>query len=165
MQQEHLKSTPLGFIPAGTGNSLCRHLECVEPLEAARRVIAGNEQPLDVIRVTVENEVLYCVNIVGWGAVVDINSTAERLRVLGPSRYTGAAIVHVLRSKHRRAKLVFDGKIVEEAYLLCLSRLPTERERNDFVALLGESSGNEKREAVEDLFWALMNTPEFLFID
>jgi len=120
MQQKRPKQTPLGVIPGGTGNSVVEHLDSVEPVEAARRIIAGSDQPLDVVRVTMENEVVYSVNIVGWGAVVDINLMAERLRALGPLRYTVAAMYHILRSKRRRAKLVFDGKISEDEYMFVI---------------------------------------------
>lgn len=108
MQQEHLPSTPVGFIPAGTGNTVLQHLGCVEPLEAARRIVVGNVQRLDVIQVRMEDEVAYSVNIVGWGGIVEINRTAERLRRLGPPRYAAAALIHVLRSKRHQAKLVFE---------------------------------------------------------
>jgi YegS/Rv2252/BmrU family lipid kinase len=121
MQQNDPKSIPLGVIPAGTGNSVLQSLECFDPLEAVRRIIAGNAHPLDVIRVTMGNEVAYCVNIVGWGNVVDINFSAERLRALGPSRYAVAAMLHVLRAKTHRATLVLDDKIVEDEFALIIA--------------------------------------------
>ena len=118
MAREEPVSTPVGVIPGGTGNSVLEHLQCREPLEAARRIIAGSIRPLDVVRVTAENEVTYCVNIVGWGAVVDINRTAERLRALGPRRYAVAAIMHILRARRRRASFVLDGQVFEGDFLL-----------------------------------------------
>ena len=42
-----------------------------------------------------DQEVVYCVDIIGWGGVADINRTAERLRLLGPSRYAVAALWHI----------------------------------------------------------------------
>ncbi len=56
-----------------------------------------------------------------------------------------------------------DQKMVEEAYLLCLSRHPTEREKSAFAEILGNAVANEKRLAVEDMFWSLMSSREFLF--
>jgi hypothetical protein len=53
--------------------------------------------------------------------------------------------------------------IVEEAYLLVYSRLPTADEKETAVLLLREREN--RRGEVEDLFWALLNTPEFLFVD
>ena len=110
MKRKANVTVPLGIIPGGTGNSVAQHFECIDPVESARRIVAGNIQPLDVIRVRMGDEVDYCVNIVGWGAVVDINRTAEKLRDLGPSRYALAAIPNILRAKRRQAKLVIDGR-------------------------------------------------------
>ncbi len=121
MQRDSPVSTPLGIIPAGTGNTVLEHLQCSAPLEAARRIVAGKVLPLDVIRVTMGSDVAYCVSIVGWGAAVDINRTAERLRALGPPRYAVAAISHILRAKRRRARLVLDGRGVEDDLLFAVA--------------------------------------------
>jgi hypothetical protein len=56
-----------------------------------------------------------------------------------------------------------DVRIVEEASLATLSRLPTTEEKAGFLAMLGSAGEGEKRSAVEDLFWALMTSREFLF--
>jgi hypothetical protein len=65
----------------------------------------------------------------------------------------------------RAARLAAGGKtadeVVEELYLLVYSRFPTDEERE-----IGEewfASANNRRQATEDLMWALLNTPEFLF--
>jgi hypothetical protein len=56
-----------------------------------------------------------------------------------------------------------DG-IIEEVYLLVYSRLPDEAERA-IGRELYEEKGTSKRQAAEDLMWALLNTPEFMFKD
>lgn len=56
-----------------------------------------------------------------------------------------------------------DTRIVEEASLATLSRLPTETEKAGFLAMLGSAGEGDKRAAIEDLFWALMTSREFLF--
>ena len=55
------------------------------------------------------------------------------------------------------------NEILDEAYLLCVSRLPTDKERNQLQKILTDAKGDEKRTIVEDLFWALMTSREFLF--
>jgi Protein of unknown function (DUF1553)/Protein of unknown function (DUF1549) len=54
--------------------------------------------------------------------------------------------------------------IVEELYLLTYNRFPTEDERTLGVSLFDEAKAN-RRLAVEDLLWALLNSPEFIFKD
>jgi hypothetical protein len=54
-----------------------------------------------------------------------------------------------------------DEKIVEEVYLSALSRYPTEAETKQLVAAL---AGNEnKRELIEDLYWGVLSSKQFLF--
>ena len=55
------------------------------------------------------------------------------------------------------------NEILDEAYLLCVSRFPSEKERNQLQKLLTNAKGDEKRTMIEDLFWALMTSREFLF--
>lgn len=124
MQRGEIVSIPLGIIPAGTGNTLAEHLQCIDPLEAARRIVVGATHPLDVIRVTLRDRIVYCVDLVGWGAVADINCTAEKWRLLGMTRYTAATLWQVLRAKRRRATLVLDGEIFAGEFLFVVACNP-----------------------------------------
>jgi hypothetical protein len=62
-------------------------------------------------------------------------------------------------------KLLADGKdplaASEELYLRCLSRKPTAAEAERIGSKLGRAA--DKKQALEDLFWALLNTNEFIF--
>ena len=53
--------------------------------------------------------------------------------------------------------------LVDTAYLNCLSRYPTSEERSRFVAILQETPQSEQRQTVEDLYWALLSSREFIF--
>jgi hypothetical protein len=55
-------------------------------------------------------------------------------------------------------------KIVEDLYLLVYSRLPEEAELDIGRRLFAEKDVS-RRQAAEDLLWALLNTPEFMFKD
>lgn len=54
-----------------------------------------------------------------------------------------------------------DASIIDTAYRVCFCREPTIPERDHFLAQLAAASKNEKNRIVEDLFWALFNSPEF----
>jgi hypothetical protein len=54
-------------------------------------------------------------------------------------------------------------KIVEQAYLGALARMPSETEKQKLLAELEKVDEKDKRVAVEDLFWALLSSKEFLF--
>ncbi len=65
------------------------------------------------------------------------------------------------------AKQLADGdlsgaQVIEELYLQTYNRFPTEDERAVAVSLLGSEPPKRQR-AIEDLLWALINTPEFTF--
>ena len=53
--------------------------------------------------------------------------------------------------------------MIEETYLLCFSRLPSDDERKRLTAMFDATPNQERRAAIEDLFWALMTSREFLF--
>jgi YegS/Rv2252/BmrU family lipid kinase len=111
---------PLGLIPAGSGNTLHLHQGLRDPIEAVHKILVGNSCPLDVARVTMSGEVVYCVNIVGWAAVVDINRWAERLRFLGPIRYGVATLGFICRPRLRFARLILDDQAYEGRFMLVI---------------------------------------------
>ena len=53
--------------------------------------------------------------------------------------------------------------IVEEAWLRTLSRPPREEEKTEFVEMLKAADASQQRELVEDLYWSLLTSREFLF--
>ncbi|MEL0095905.1 MAG: DUF1549 and DUF1553 domain-containing protein [Planctomycetaceae bacterium] len=52
-------------------------------------------------------------------------------------------------------------KIVEEIYIRCLTRKPTEKELTNLMELVSQEEN--KQQALEDVFWALLNSREFVF--
>jgi len=53
--------------------------------------------------------------------------------------------------------------ILEEAYLSALARLPTDGERQRILAELAKAAGTDRRVLIEDLYWGLLSSREFLF--
>lgn len=53
-----------------------------------------------------------------------------------------------------------DQELVRELYLVVYSRYPTDAEARYASELLAAGAGQSRRTAVEDLMWALLNTPE-----
>ena len=54
-------------------------------------------------------------------------------------------------------------KIIDEAYLSSLSRYPTQREREEILKVWAEAVDSDKRAAIEDIYWAILSSKEFLF--
>ncbi len=61
------------------------------------------------------------------------------------------------------ASKLSNDKIIEEAYLTSLARLPTERETTKATAMLATAKSEDRRTTLEDIFWSLMGSKEFLF--
>jgi hypothetical protein len=87
-----------------------------------------------------------------------------------------AQVLHLLNAPEIHAKLSHEGgylaklvkrlpedeALVEELYLTFFSRMPLANEKKVALAYLHQDRGN-RRQAVEDLAWSLMNTLEFAF--
>ncbi len=120
MERGQRSLVPLGLIPTGSANTLHQHLQCADPLVAARRIVAGRSSRLDVVRVTMGTQVVYSVDLIGWGSIADVNCRAERWRFLGPSRYTAAALWQIVRARHRRARVLVDDRVLEGEFLFVI---------------------------------------------
>jgi hypothetical protein len=55
-----------------------------------------------------------------------------------------------------------DAEIVEELYLTALARPPAAQEKQVAIEYLGKEP-KARRQALQDLMWAVLNTKEFLF--
>jgi hypothetical protein len=53
--------------------------------------------------------------------------------------------------------------LIDEIYLASLARYPSDSERNHLIALLPAAGDASEREIVEDVFWGLLSSREFLF--
>lgn len=110
------KRLPLGFIPAGTGNSLMHDMDCLDPIQAVRNIIAHKMGKIDVFEINANGEKIYSFNILGWGIPVSINTLAEKMRWIGGQRYNIASIIEVIKNQTRQVKFVIDGKPIEGEY-------------------------------------------------
>ncbi|QDU10345.1 DUF1549 domain-containing protein [Gimesia aquarii] len=80
----------------------------------------------------------------------------------------GDTINNKLKAKESRVTKLMaakkaDKELVADIYMLCLSRKPTTEEETKLAKLLSETPKAEKRQAVEDLFWGILSSREFLF--
>ncbi|MEO2021184.1 MAG: DUF1553 domain-containing protein, partial [Pirellulaceae bacterium] len=67
------------------------------------------------------------------------------------------------RARKLTRSTLSDDKIVEKLYLAALSRYPNAQERELMLSAFREKNGDSRREVVEDVLWALLNTREFVF--
>ena len=80
----------------------------------------------------------------------------------------GSTVNDKLSAPAGRVSDLFDhqtgiDQLINDAYYTCLSRPATDKERTAFTKIFSETPEADKRIAVEDLFWALLTSREFLF--
>ena len=80
----------------------------------------------------------------------------------------GDAINDKLAGKESRITKLLEAnpsseKLIQDAWMLCFSRPPTPTEQTQFLPLLNDAPGDEKRKVAEDMFWSLLTSREFIF--
>lgn len=55
------------------------------------------------------------------------------------------------------------AQIIEHAYLSAFSRFPSAGEETRLVQVIDQSKGNERKLALQDMYWAVLSSKEFLF--
>jgi hypothetical protein len=83
----------------------------------------------------------------------------------------GQTLNDKLRDKKSRvedwlAERINDPEVIRRLYLLALCRQPTPEEQKHFITVMAEAArdpSTSRREALEDLFWAVLTGREFLF--
>ncbi len=52
-------------------------------------------------------------------------------------------------------------QIIEKIYMRCISRAPTEAESSTLLKMISEAPNEEQ--GLQDVFWAVLNSREFIF--
>ena len=146
---------PIGLITGGTGNSFMYDVDCLDPIDAAKRIVQHNLRPLDIAKVNANGELFYSFNIIGWGLATDAGKLAEKLRWLGGVRYDVASIIEVLKGKDRIATLTLDEEIIKEEKIIEESKKNLndffEKDGYTFVKIKHEIVNKDNKESKLDL--------------
>ena len=107
---------PLGLVPVGTGNAFARDLGLLpgDWEKAVGLIRAGRLRPVDVGRVKTPSETYYFLNIVGAGLPVDAMTLAAKLKFLGNSAYTLAALWRAIKLKSYPLTIEIEGNIIRQ---------------------------------------------------
>lgn len=110
---------PLGLLPVGTGNAFARDLGLqpsawMDGIELIRR---GHTRMMDVGHVIGADTSYHFLNIVHLGFTVEANRSALKLKFLGNSAYTLAALWQVMKLNTYPVELEIDGKPLRDDYV------------------------------------------------
>lgn len=116
---------PLGLIPAGTGNDMCRGLgiRVFSPIEGARRVVEGTTRRVDSLRVEGAlvggAEVRHVGTVVATGYDSRVNRRANRMHLpIGSLRYAASALAELAVFEPLTYQMIVDGRHREEPAML-----------------------------------------------
>jgi sphingosine kinase len=84
--------TPLGVIPGGTANALCKSLleisqETYDPLHAAFLIAKGKQKSCDLAVISQNNHKFHSFLSLSWGLIGDVDIESEKLSFLGSLRF------------------------------------------------------------------------------
>ena len=112
---------PISVIPNGTGNSFMKTIGIESQLSSIEKIAKNESRPIDVMKAVCGDEVLYSLNLIGWGMATDISLLAEGLRIFGGQRYNIASFLEIVKNKKRTAKLVVDGVEREDNFAFIIA--------------------------------------------
>lgn len=123
---------PLGLIPAGTGNDMCRGLgiRVFNPIQAAHWVISGRTRRVDTLHVegalTGGAEQRSVGTIVATGYAAQVNRRANGMKLpVGALRYAAAALGELAGFEPLTYHLSIDGRRrVEPAMFVAIANAP-----------------------------------------
>ncbi|MCX7422055.1 MAG: DUF1553 domain-containing protein [Planctomycetia bacterium] len=80
----------------------------------------------------------------------------------------GETLVLKLEAKGNHLEQQLDANatnesLIEDLYLTTLCRFPTDAERSRLLSILATASPADRRQAIEDLYWSVLSSKEFLF--
>lgn len=128
---QHLagRATPLGVIPAGTGNDAARSwgLPLDDPAGAAALILTSDPEPIDVGLARGQGEERWFAQILSSGFDAVVNERANAMRwPRGAWRYNIAMLAELPRFKAERFHLVIDGVSHDvEAMLIAIANGPS----------------------------------------
>tara|TARA_B100002051_G_C16739577_1_gene643375 strand:+ start:3251 stop:4138 length:888 start_codon:yes stop_codon:yes gene_type:complete len=121
MSRTDNKKIPIGIVPGGSGNSFLYSEKDNDPNSIFNKILKFEKQKIDVLKVKTPDDLLYSINLVGWGLVTDIGKSAEKYRWLGTSRYTLVSLIEIIKNKSRNATLIIDNKEYKKTFTFIIA--------------------------------------------
>ncbi|CAL0312024.1 unnamed protein product [Lupinus luteus] len=163
--------TPLGVVPAGTGNGMVKSLldSVGDPCAVANAVLAiigGHKQPVDVATITQGETRFFSILMLAWGLVADIDIESEKYRWMGSSRIDFYALCRIICLRHYTGRVYFVPAPTFEAYGEPTSYPGISTSKGSISDQIDVEPVNLQRPSyqgpevnLEDLSWRVINGP------
>ncbi|CAI5948937.1 unnamed protein product [Closterium sp. NIES-65] len=139
--------TPLGVIPAGSGNGMAKSLlhasgeECT-PQNATRAVILGRSTAVDVGTVSQPHALFHFILNVNWAFVSDVDIESEVYRWMGGFRLTFYSIIRIINLRRYHARLSYLPAAASSAPATPGALQPEEREGSVYAGVPAAALGD-----------------------
>ncbi|CAI5483535.1 unnamed protein product [Closterium sp. Yama58-4] len=139
--------TPLGVIPAGSGNGMAKSLlhasgeECT-PQNATRAVILGRSTAVDVGTVSQPHALFHFILNVNWAFVSDVDIESEVYRWMGGFRLTFYSIIRIMNLRRYHARLSYLPAAASTAPTAPGALQPEEREGGVYAGVPAAALGD-----------------------
>ncbi len=123
--------TPLGLIPAGTGNSFSKEFRHQPAQPAWQRLLEGKAVPVDVLRCRLQSAEAwhghdyYFINVMGLGFVSEVNINSQQFKRFGAVSYVLGLLVTLKNFKPAHLRMALDDQTLERTAMfavICNSR-------------------------------------------
>lgn len=118
LEASYGSGTPIGVIPAGSGNDMARNLGIPlhDPLAAVEVIVAGHTRRMDIGRTTFpDGDSHLFTTVAATGFDASVTERASRMGwPKGQSRYTLAALLELVRLRSRHYRIRVDDETCEE---------------------------------------------------
>ncbi|ORX90341.1 hypothetical protein K493DRAFT_318044 [Basidiobolus meristosporus CBS 931.73] len=100
------RTTPIGIIPAGSGNALAMSVGTPSPELSTVNMITGSTRPFDImVTKLADDSIRHSFVMATWGYVADVDIESEKLRWAGPARLTIYALLRLLNLRSYEGKI------------------------------------------------------------
>ncbi len=146
---EAFQGQPVSIIPGGTSNGIATTMTSSTPFLAAKKLVEGDEVPVDLYRTQDETfESIWDCHVLSWGIIAEHDSLVEQtLRFLGKTlKLLVAPVIVILKANTHAGRFYFVPVASADmpSYATDYSKLPAVRSPK-LAEDVGAGVGNEVR--------------------
>jgi diacylglycerol kinase (ATP) len=122
---DHNLLPPVAIIPTGSGDSFALDLGITNYADGVKAIAENNIKPVDVLSFTFENDLYYCINMVGTGFVTEVAKIAAKFKFLQSLSYVVGVVYRIVFLKFHKVELKVNNEIIsgEKCFIeFCNSR-------------------------------------------
>ena len=103
---------PIAIIPTGSGDSFALDLGIRNDLDGIKAIVKNNIKSVDVLSFTSEDDLFYCVNMVGTGFVTEVTKIAVKFRFLKSFSYVVGVLYQIINLKFQKVELKVNNETI-----------------------------------------------------